>query len=262
MPEGDTIYRTATRLCAVLDGQPVLSATAGEVPWDPAPLVGCCVSAVEARGKHLLIHFGDGPILHSHMGMTGSWHIYRPEQTWHKPASRAALILHTGSVACACFYPKILELLTIAAFRNHQHLAKLGPDLLTEQFDEEVALKRFRSGNRLPIGEAIMNQTIVCGVGNIYKSEVLFLERLNPFQRTDQLLDREILQLMRVTRQLMRRNRTGFPRRTRFGRDGQRLWVYGRSGHPCLECGGSIQMRRQGMLGRTTYWCADCQPLR
>ena len=221
-----------------------------------------CAAAIEARGKHLLIHFDNDLVLHSHMGMTGSWHIYRPGQTWQKPKSRAALILSTQSVACACFYPKTLELLTTAALRNHQHLSKLGPDLLAEQFDENFAVKRFRFANHLPIGEAIMNQTIVCGVGNIYKSEVLFLERVNPFQRTDQFIDQELIQLMQAARQLMRRNLSGFPRRTRFGRDGQRLWVYGRSGRPCLECGTSIQIRRQGTSGRTTYWCANCQPLR
>lgn len=260
MPEGDTIFRTAARLRVVLDGSFVRAVTIPDSTWDPSALNGCRVAATEARGKHLLIHLGDEHVIHSHLGMTGSWHIYRPDQAWQKPAQRAALVLDVGEHVCVCFSPKKLELLTKSQLPHHPHLSRLGPDLLGAHFDLETALFRFRRCNLLPIGEAVMNQTIVCGIGNVYKSEVLFLRRLNPFLRGQQLSDDEIRDVLQTAQQLMRRNLAGSPRRTRFGRDGQRLWVYGRSGQPCLKCATPIQIRRQGDLGRTTYWCPDCQP--
>ena len=260
MPEGDTIYRTAARLRCVLDGQQVQSATSPQAALDVGQLAGRRVLATEARGKHLLIHLADNQVIHSHLGMTGSWHIYQHGQPWRKPDRQAALVLDLGAVLCVCFNPKTLQLLSETGLRRHPHLSRLGPDLLGAQFDSETALARFRACPSLPIGQALMNQTIVCGVGNVYKSEVLFLRRLNPFLRIDQLTDDQLRELMREARHLMRRNLIGDPRRTRFGHDGQRVWVYSRRGQPCLVCGRSIRMRRQGDLGRTTYWCPDCQP--
>jgi endonuclease-8 len=130
---------------------------------------------------------------------------------------------------------------------------------LSGSVDDQEVLRRFRVFDGSPIGEALMNQTIVSGIGNVYKSEILFLNRVSPFATVATLTDERILALIARASELMARNVSGYRRQTRFGRDGGRLWVYGRHGKPCYECGEHIRIRRQGDLGRTTYWCPVCQ---
>jgi endonuclease-8 len=226
---------------------------------DAASLVGGCVTAIESRGKHLLMHFDDQRCLHSHLGMTGSWHVYAVGQTWRKPASRAAIAVYLNTTVCVCFSPKMLELLSPAGLRRHRLLSRLGPDLLAGQPDMAEILPRLRAHNPTPIGEAVMNQSIMCGIGNVYKSETLFLCRLDPFVRVGQLVDSDLVRVMDTARSLMMKNLRGYPRRTRHASDGNRLWVYGRHDKPCFVCGQIIRMRRQGDLGRSTYWCPTCQ---
>lgn len=262
MPEGDTIFRTASRLRAVLEGRRLAGAESRHPRLRAASLAGSTVAAVEPRGKHLLIHFQDGRVLHSHMGMTGSWHVYAAGQAWAKPASRAAIVLRVQDAACVCFSPKTIEMLSPAELRRHGQLNHLGPDILCEDVEEGEILRRFRLHDAAPIGEALMNQTLVCGIGNIYKSETLFVCRINPFVRVGQISDGELRQLLLSARDLMRRNLLGYPRRTRRAPDGRPVWVYGRRGEACLVCGEQIRMRRQGDLGRSTYWCPACQPER
>jgi len=259
MPEGDTIFRSAARLRSVLQGHPIRAAESRDPALRAESLKDRLVTVVEARGKHLLMHLDDGRVIHSHMGMHGAWHVYQPEQPWHKPARQAALCLQVPDAVCVCFNPKTLELLSEAGFRRHPYLSRLGPDLLAEALDDDEILRRFRVHNARPIGEAVMDQTIVCGIGNVYKSEVLFLCRIDPFLAVQQLSDDQLRSLIQRARQLMSRNLQGYPRRTRFGLDGGRVWVYGRGGEPCLVCGTPIRIRRQGDLGRTTYWCPACQ---
>jgi endonuclease VIII len=261
MPEGDTIFRTAVRLRTALGGQVIEAAESRDPAWNADSLPGRRIEAVEARGKHLLIHLDDQHVIHSHLGMHGAWHVYLPGQTWQKPADRAALCLRTAAAVGACFFPKTLELLTPTALRRHRHLSRLGPDLLGETLDEAEVLRRFRSDPRRAIGQAVMDQTVVCGIGNVYKSEVLFLCGVDPFCAVGELDDDRMLELIRCARRLLAMNLRGEPRRTRFRLDGHRVWVYGRSGKPCFQCGAVIQIRRQGDLGRTTYWCPECQRL-
>jgi len=154
---------------------------------------------------------------------------------------------------------KVLQLLSPDQLRRHIHLTRLGPDLLAEQVDEAEVLRRFRAHDPTPIGEAVMNQSIVAGIGNVYKSEILFLTRTNPLTPVGHLSDEHVLKIAQTARRWMANNLTGYPRRTRSALGRQRLWVYGRSGKPCFECGQRIQLRRQGDLGRTTYWCPQCQ---
>ena len=259
MPEGDTIYRTASRLRPLLEGRRISAAESRLAALAAATLVGQTVITVESRGKHLLIHFDDRRVLHSHLGMHGSWHVYRPGEPWHKPRAWAALVLETADAICACFRPQTLELLSDTGFRRHPYLHRLGPDLLGQQLDEATVLARFRVHNATPIGQAVMNQTIVCGIGNVYKSEVLFMTRVDPFAPVGRLGDETILQIVHRAAELLSRNLGGQRRRTRPSLDGQRLWVYGRNGQPCFSCGEPIRVRRQGDLGRTTYWCPKCQ---
>jgi endonuclease-8 len=243
-----------------MQDQAILSAR-GRHPALPAwSLVGRRVTDVQARGKHLLMRLDDERVLHSHMGMTGSWHVYASGEPWKKPEGRAALALELVFRVCVCFSPKLLELLTASEFRGHRYLKLLGPDLLARKLDEAEILRRFRLHAPTPIGVALMNQSILCGIGNVYKSEVLFLSGICPRDPVRSLDDGRLLELIRTARKWMRCNLDGYPRRTRRGLDGKRHWVYGRAGQPCFRCGLAIRLRRQGDAGRTTYWCPHCQP--
>jgi endonuclease-8 len=218
------------------------------------------VENIEPRGKHLLMHLDDGSAIHSHMGMTGSWHVYLAGQPWRKPRRFAALeLVMSNQVHIVCFTPKTLEVLSPDGLRRHPWLNRLGPDLLDVEADMDEIVRRFRTQGAATLGEAVMNQSVVCGIGNIYKSESLFTCRLSPFTRVDQCSDDQLRQWMLRAQRLMRRNLSGHVRRTRTGRDGSSKWVYGRLGEPCLECGELIQMRRQSDLGRSTYYCPQCQ---
>lgn len=260
MPEGDTIHRTAATLRPWLIGRKIL-ATDGWADWlDHASIKGHAVTSIEARGKHLLLHLDDGRVVHGHSGMTGSWHLYPHGERWLKPARRAALVLETDQLVVVFFNPKVLELLSPTQLRCHPHLSRLGPDLLGDVLDVDQVIARFRTQNHKPIGEAVMNQTLCCGIGNIYKSELLFLENIDPFAPVANLDDLALADLIDLARELMQHNLQGQIRTTRVAGDGGKLWVYGRSGEACYLCGTTIQLRRQGDLGRTTYWCRECQP--
>lgn len=271
MPEGDTIYRVAFTLRQILPGSTVRNARGKTRYVNPQTLVGATFTEVQSRGKHLLLHLQDGNVIHSHMGMTGSWHIYAPGQPWRKPEQWAALALNLDMTKAdprdvitprdvVCFSPKTLEILSAVKLRRHRYLQQLGPDLMDESLDHAEVIGRFRRHNLATIGEAVLNQTIVCGIGNVYKSETLFLTRTSPFAKIQDLPDPMIAEIVDQARSLMHKNLTGYPRRTRFGNGGDRLWVYGRRGRSCFVCGQAIQMRRQGDLGRSTYWCPTCQP--
>lgn len=264
MPEGDTLYRTAARLRQTVDGGLLREARARPREGiDAASLPGRRLQGIESRGKHLLLHLDDRRCLHSHMGMTGSWHVYLPGEPWRKPAARAALVLCTDSHQAVCFSPRALQILSPDRLRRHPQLARLGPDLLAEPFDREAALERLRVHGATALGEALLNQTLLSGIGNVYKSEALFLCRLDPWSRVDSLDNAGLLALIERARGLMRRNLEGHRRRTRPGSPGgPRVWVYGRSGQPCLVCGTAVRMRRQGDAGRSTYFCPDCQRTR
>lgn len=262
MPEGDTIYRTAVSLRPALEGRTIAGVRLRDRQFEPDRLLGATVTSVEARGKHLLMHLDRGGAIHSHMGMTGSWHIYRRGEPWRKPAHYASLVLAVDELDVICFSPKLLELLSADQLRHHVHLRTLGPDLLAREFDVPGAVSRFRARNNVPLGEAVMNQTIVCGIGNVYKSDLLFLMGFDPFAAVARFTDDELTAMIDRARRLMLRNLSGAPRQTRFRGDGRRLWCYGRSGEACFKCGAVIQLRRQGEAGRTTCWCPACQPTR
>jgi endonuclease-8 len=258
MPEGDTIHRAAHTLARAIGGQRVTGWRSHAAELSGVDdLVGRTVEAVEARGKHLLVRFDDGRTLHTHMRMEGSWHVYRVGERWRKPARRAVAVIETGEWVAVCFGAPICELL--APGHVPELVRRLGPDLLARDADLDEVIRRMRGHPEMPIGEAVMRQHLVAGVGNVYKSETLFLARVSPFAEVGSLSDEALRTILSEARALMKRNLRGFPRTTRrrFGRD--RLWVYGRSGERCFECGGVIRMRRQGNAGRSTYYCPCCQ---
>ena len=192
--------------------------------------------------------------------MTGSWHIYRPEEAWQKPARLAVVVIRTGDFVAPCFSAPVVELLTEREAKRHPSLASLGPDAITAEFDPADARRRILRRADLPIGVALLDQRAMAGVGNVYKSEVLFLKRVSPFLTVGELGEEVLDALVAESHRLLLLNRENGVRRTSFGLDERRrLWVYGRSGEPCRVCGTPIRMRRQGMDARSTYYCPSCQ---
>ena len=266
MPEGDTIFRTAEVLRAALVGRRITSARAQPRPGlrrvpDLSVLVGTTVTLVESRGKHLLIGFGNGLTLRSHLRMSGSWHRYRPGEPWRRPVRQASAILETAESVAVAFNTPVVELLTDAALRRSMPLRELGPDLLGGQFDEPEAMHRLRMRDGEELGNALLDQRAVAGIGNVYKSEVAFLEGLDPWAPVGTLADAELAGTLRTARRLLRANTRGGARvTTGSGARGEGLWVYGRGGRPCRRCGTPIRQGRQGELARLTFWCPRCQP--
>ncbi len=259
MPEGDTIHRAAANLRKVLNEQQIIEATGRRELLSEGALNGCTVIGIEARGKHLMIYFDDNRVLHSHMGMTGSWHIYRLQDEWQKPSSQAVVVLKTDRWCVVCFTPRQIELVTFRQLSRDPYLQRLGPDILGPPISDGVTVARFRSQNPVAIGEAVMNQTVLSGIGNVYKSEILFCEGIHPLTLVGELSDQQLLKIRDRAVFLMRRNLENKPRRTRFRADEQSVWVYGRGKQDCLRCGEAVQVIRQGHLARSTYFCPRCQ---
>ena len=268
MPEGDTIFRTAEVIRAALVGRRITAARAQPRPGlrrvpDLSLLVGTVVDRVEARGKHLLIGFSNGLTVRTHLRMSGSWHRYRPGEPWRRPVREASAILETAESVAVAFNTPVVELLTDAALRRSRPLRELGPDLLGREFDEAEALHRLRERDEEQLGNALLDQRAVAGIGNVYKSEVAFLEGLDPWAPAGAFTDDELSAALRTARRLLRANTRGGARvTTGSGARGEGLWVYGRTGRPCRRCATTIRQARQGELARSTYWCPRCQPSR
>jgi endonuclease-8 len=268
MPEGDTIFRTAEVLRAALAGRRVTDARAQARPGmrrvpDLSRLAGATVTAVEARGKHLLIGFDNGRTLRTHLRMSGSWHRYRPGEPWKLPRHQASAILETAEAVAVAFNTPVVELLTDSDLRRSRSLRELGPDLLSRTFDADEALRRLRERNDEQLGNALLDPRAVAGIGNVYKSEVAFLEQLDPWAPVGRFDDAELHAVLRTARRLLAANTRGGARiTTGSSARGEALWVYGRSGRPCRRCGTRIEQRRQGELARLTFWCPRCQPSR
>ena len=259
MPEGDTIYRVAARMKNYVDGRRVHAFTDRQNAINPANFIRQTLLRTEARGKHLLMHFEHGQVMHSHMDMTGAWHIYPNGQPWQKPMQRCRLWFEFDRVQLVLFSPKFIEVFASERLPRHPLLARLGPDLLSPAPDIEAACARLHAHSTLPLGVALMNQQLVAGLGNVYKSELMFIERLDPFSPVGTLSPTRIAEILARGRTLMRRNLDGSPRRTRYTSKGPRLWVYNRHRQPCFVCGEPIARTLQGDAGRSTYWCRSCQ---
>ncbi len=270
MPEGDTLYRIAAALRPYLVGRTVTAASARQPGPRAELLVGATIDSVDSLGKHLLIRFDSGLELRTHLGMRGSWHRYSPAERWRRSPSRARLVLEVPGAVAVCFDAPTVELFEARAESAHPVLAALGPDLLAADFDAASAAearRRLRAPGRasLTIAEALLDQHAMAGVGNVYKSEVLFVERVNPFLPVAEIDDETLLRLVLSSRRLLLANREGGARvttepRTTNRRVTGRLWVYGRAGRPCRLCGKVVLARRHGRLNRQTFWCPGCQP--
>ena len=283
MPEGDTIFRAARMLHRALAGKTV---TQFESVFpkltrvhEDAPITGRTIESVSARGKHILmslgapstpsVRSGERLILRTHMRMNGSWHIYRPGERWQRPRIGMRILIATSDFVAVGFTIPVAEWLDAGALPRHDELRRLGPDLLAEQFDQGEAFARLRPKRTESIADALLNQRVMAGIGNVYKSEVLFACGINPFVAVECLSDDQLNCLIATARKFLRANvteglaamttYTGFRRTTRRDAPGERLWVYGRAGEPCRRCDTPIRIDRRGRDARLTYWCPTCQ---
>lgn len=261
MPEGDTIHRTAITLQRAIGGRTLTRLQAPRLAGEMPP-AGTGVHRVHARGKHLLVDFDDGHVLHTHLRMTGSWHVYPAGERWRRGRHRLRVWLADADVQAVCFDAPVVELLDRAALARHPVLRRLGPDLCRADVDLEEAMARMASVPEPEAGlvEVLLDQRVAAGIGNVFASELAFLARrhpLTPWHAVDVDTRRQLLaeatRLLRAN--LMRAQRTTVP-----GAPEGALWVYGRGGRPCRRCRATVQVAHLGDGARPTYWCPNCQP--
>ncbi len=274
MPEGDTIFRLARALNRALAGRTVTafeSAYPGiaRVNTD-TPIVGRTIAGARSAGKHLLIAFSGGLVLRTHLRMNGRWHLYRPREPWRAPRAAACIVIATSDWIAVAFDVPVAEFVSARALARHPAVAGLGPDLLSADFDEAAALSNLRRRGNADIADAILDQRVLAGIGNVFKSEVLFVAGIDPFRKLAAMSDDELGKVVATAKALLSANvreARGAPgrvrlrsrRTTRFADPSARLWVYGRTGRPCRQCGTPIRSRKQGLDARLTFWCPACQ---
>ena len=276
MPEGDTIFRAARTLHQALARKTVTHfetvLPALERVHIDQTVTGRTIESVMARGKWMLVTLSGDLILLTHMLMSGSWHIYRKSETWKRSRYHMRIVLETADFVAVGFNVPVAEFHTAASLARRQGFNALGPDVLSHEFDEAAALAQLQSRPDLYVGEALLCQSLLAGIGNVYKSEVAFACRVHPFRSVHSLTDSELLCLIRTARKYLKVNvadtsgdkivtYTGLRRTTGRSDPSERLWVYGRRGDPCRKCGALIESRKQGEGARTTFWCPNCQPL-
>ena len=281
MPEGDTILRAARTLHRVLAGHTVTRFDSVFPALtrinDDSPIVGRTIKSVTARGKHLLMTFSGDLILRTHMRMNGSWHLYRTGARWKRPAADMRVLVATADAVAVGFNVPIAELLSSRELERHAQMRQLGPDLLAGggdryQYSVDVPeiVKRMRARGRDRIAEVLLNQRVLAGIGNVFKSEILFAAGVDPLTPVSDLTDADLERLVGIARDqlagnVLDRSRTLTPaigrRTTRSLDPSAGLWVYGRGGKPCRRCGTIIASRKSGTDARITYWCPHCQRL-
>jgi endonuclease-8 len=263
VPEGDTIFRAATQLRAALVGKELVEL---EIRRDPrgrrAPEPGTTITAVESTGKHLLMHFSDGQVLHTHMQMTGAWHVYAPGQRWRRPGHSARVVMRVADgTSAVCFAAPIVELrrdgdLRERPTRASRMLDRLGPDLCETGVDLDAVVARLALLDpATELAVALLDQRVAAGIGNVFKSEVCWAERVSPFVALADLDEPTRRRIYETAQRQLTSNLTS-GRRTTY-RNG--LAVYHRARLPCPRCGTAIKTRRDG-TNRSTYWCPSCQP--
>lgn len=260
MPEGDTILRAANRIRPVLEGavpEEIVTPQARHARdrW-PERLDGRAVTRVDTHGKHLFLRFEGDLVLHSHLRMTGAWAVYRHGARWRRAPRRAWLVLRSRGHDVVEFDGPVLELMTAGRSRFDQRIAGLGPDVLADEFDAERFLRRLRADDPTrALGDALLDQRTVAGLGNIWKAEGCWDAAIDPWRRLRDVSDAEALAVVEAVRPRMRRAAEAGA--TRAPAPDRR--VHGRAGRPCPRCGTPIAARGQGDDNRTTFWCPGCQ---
>ena len=279
MPEGDSIYRTARALQKAIGGKVVTAFETGLAKLarvnDDTPLVGRVVEKVESRGKWCLIFFSGDLILATHMLMSGSWHLYRTGERWRMGRRQMRVVIRTEDWEAIGFNIPVAEFYTARSLERSSQVPKLGPDILSDSFTVEAGVPRLaayaRENPDAEIAAVLLNQRVLAGLGNVYKSEVAFAAGVNPFRVMRTITPREMEKLVATAQRYMKANVTdgtgdgivtySGSRRTTHAMDREeRLWVYRRQGQECRRCGATVMMRKQGVQARSTYWCPECQP--
>ncbi|WP_030839353.1 DNA-formamidopyrimidine glycosylase family protein [Streptomyces hygroscopicus] len=260
MPEGDTVWQTAQRLHQALTGPPLIRSDLRVPRLATADLTSRRVLEVVPRGKHLLARVEGGLTLHSHLRMDGSWQVYGPGERWRGgPHHQIRAVLATADHTAVGYRLPVLELLRTRD--EDRVVGHLGPDLLGPDWDPDEALRRLLADPSRPLGEALLDQRNLAGIGNVYKSELCFVLRVSPWLPIGEVPSPE--RLVAHAKRLLEANRN---RRARVTTDqprpDRRLWVYGRPGRPCRHCGTPVRTADQGRTGqeRSTFWCPNCQP--
>jgi endonuclease-8 len=277
MPEGDTIFRTARALGRALLCKPV-TVFRSTYPMltrfnDDTPLIGQTVESVDSRGKWLLVHFSGGGTLATHMLMSGSWHIYRHGERWQRPRDHMRILLENNDYVAVGFSVPVAKLLKLQELERLLRIPAAAIDVLSSEFDAAQAATRLIACATEEIGDVLLHQEVIAGVGNVFKSEICFVTATSPFCRVAALDVARIALLIAAARKLVKANVLedsgdttvtygGRQRRTTHKSDpGASLWVYGRQGEPCRRCGDRIRRRIQGPDARVTFWCPQCQPM-
>lgn len=259
MPEGDTIHRTAAALRIALVGKPLTRFVAPRLVG-PVPEPGRIVERVESHGKHLEITWDDGLILHTHMRMTGSWHLYRAGEIWRRGVSQMRVEIEVSDWVAVCFNAPVVETYREYNRSRHPGLGALGPDLCKADANLDEAVNRLYHyhDQTAAIGDVLLDQHVACGVGNVYRSEVLWACELYPFAPISSLDDTDCIQVINASARLLRSNLHRSTRITAPSIQGG-LAVYGRNGQRCGRCGDTIEVVRSGEHARLLYWCPGCQ---
>jgi endonuclease-8 len=277
MPEGDTIFRTARALGRALVGKPI-TGFRSNYPLitrfhDDTPLTGQQVDRVESRGKWVLIYFSGGGILVTHMLMSGSWHIYRPGEQWQQPGRNMRIVLENSLCQAVGFRVPVAQMHTASSLARDRRIPAPASDVLNPTFDPAAVAQRLRAYAHEEIGDVLLHQEVLAGVGNVFKSEVCFVTGVSPFCKVADLTSDQIAALIQASQKLVAANvledsgdtivtYRGQNRRTAHTSDPTAsLWVYGRNGERCRHCGDRIRRRIQGPDARVTFWCAQCQPM-
>lgn len=276
MPEGDTIFRSARALHRALAGKIV---TRFETAYahvasvdDDKKIAGRTVERVEARGKWLLMYLSGDLILVTHMRMNGSWHLYRTGERWRRPRRDMRIVIETADWSAVGFAVPVAEFHSAASLLRKTMIPALGQDLLKQDFDIAEAVAGMQQHADEQIADVLLNQRVMAGIGNVYKSETCFICGVNPFRQVRTLDPSQLEQLVFAARKFLALNvaedadgeistYAGLRRTTHTSDQSARLWVYGRRGEPCRRCGTAIEMRKQGAGARTTLWCPVCQPI-
>ena len=283
MPEGDTIYRSARALGKVLTGKAITRFETGYAHLatvnDDRPVVGRVVERVESRGKWLLMFLSGDLILVTHMLMSGSWHIYKTGEKWWSPKRAMRAFLEVEGWQAVAFNVPVAEFHTAASLERKSSVPKLGPDVLSGEYTADAGVRalqaRAASHPEDEIANVLLNQRVIAGLGNVYKSEVAFYAGVHPFRQMSTITADEMLRMAEVSQKWLKANvidgstetggdgivtYSGNRRTTNSGNEKNRLWVYGRRGQECRRCGALVEMRKQGPGARSTYWCPGCQP--
>jgi len=277
MPEGDTIFRTARTLNRALLNKTVtrFESTYAQLTRanDDAPFKGQIITQIEARGKWLLIYFSSGNILATHMLMSGSWHIYRPGEAWQDKPSNMRILIETADFVVVGFRVPLARMYTAESLARDRKIPRTDRDVLSETFNLAIAVQRLLARSQDELGDALLRQDVLAGVGNVFKSEICFVLGLSPFRKVATISTKQAEEIVATAQKLLAANvledssdrivtYNGKNRRTTSNAEpGENLWVYGRKNEACRRCGTAIQRALQGPNARSTYWCPTCQPL-